>query len=61
MLSRIRKRFTYANVAMTVCLVFAVRGGAQGRKKYLVRTVRSRIGGAVAPRNEKCTVATLIC
>jgi hypothetical protein len=36
MFSRIRKRFTFANVVLTVALVFAMTGGAYAAKHYLI-------------------------
>ena len=36
MFSRISKRLSYANVAMTLALVFAMTGGAYAAKKYLI-------------------------
>jgi hypothetical protein len=36
MLSMIRKRVTFANVALTLALVFAMSGGAYAAKKYLI-------------------------
>jgi hypothetical protein len=40
MFSRIRKRLTYANVAMTLALVFAMTGGAYAAKKYLITSTK---------------------
>jgi Collagen triple helix repeat (20 copies) len=40
MFSMIRKRFTYANVAMTLALVFAMSGGAYAAKKYLITSTK---------------------
>ncbi len=40
MFSRIRKRFTYANVAMTLALVFAMTGGAYAAKRYLITSTK---------------------
>jgi Collagen triple helix repeat (20 copies) len=40
MFSMIRKRFTYANVAMTLALVFAMTGGAYAAKKYLITSTK---------------------
>jgi hypothetical protein len=40
MFSRIRKRFTYANVAMTLALVFAMSGGAFAAKHYLISSTK---------------------
>jgi hypothetical protein len=40
MLSAIRKRFTYANVAMTLALVFAMTGGAYAASKYLITSTK---------------------
>ena len=36
MFSIIRKRFTYANVVLTLALVFAMSGGAYAAKRYLI-------------------------
>jgi hypothetical protein len=35
-----RKRMTYANVAMTLALVFAMTGGAYAAKKYLITSTK---------------------
>jgi len=40
MFSAIRKRFTYANVAMTLALVFAMTGGAYAAKHYLITSTK---------------------
>jgi hypothetical protein len=40
MYSRIRKRFTYTNVAMTLALVFAMTGGAYAAGKYLITSTK---------------------
>ncbi len=40
MFSRISKRFTYANVAMTLALVFAMSGGAYAANKYLITSTK---------------------
>jgi hypothetical protein len=40
MFSRIRKRTTYANVVMTLALVFAMTGGAYAAKKYLITSTK---------------------
>jgi Collagen triple helix repeat (20 copies) len=40
MFSRIRKRITYANVAMTLALVFAMTGGAYAAKHYLITSTK---------------------
>lgn len=40
MLSRLRKHFTYANVALTVALVFAMSGGAYAAGKYLITSTK---------------------
>jgi hypothetical protein len=40
MFSRIRKRLTYANVAMTLALVFAMSGGAYAASKYLITSTK---------------------
>jgi hypothetical protein len=40
MFSRIRKRLTYANVAMTLALVFAMTGGAYAANKYLITSTK---------------------
>ena len=36
MFSKIRKRFSYTNVVLTIALVFAMSGGAYAAKKYLI-------------------------
>jgi collagen triple helix repeat protein len=40
MLSKIRRRMTWANVAMTLALVFAMSGGAYAAKKYLITSTK---------------------
>ncbi len=40
MLTAIRKRMTYVNVAMTLALVFAMTGGAYAAKKYLITSTK---------------------
>lgn len=40
MFSTIRQRFTYANVAMTLALVFAMSGGAYAAGKYLITSTK---------------------
>jgi hypothetical protein len=40
MFTRIRKRFTYANVALTVALLFAMSGGAYAAGKYLITSTK---------------------
>lgn len=40
MFSKIRKRFTYANVAMTLALVFAITGGAYAASKYVITSTK---------------------
>jgi hypothetical protein len=40
MLSRIRKRVTYANVAMTLALIFAMTGGAYAAGKILITSTK---------------------
>jgi hypothetical protein len=40
MFSMIRKRLTYANVAMTLALVFAMTGGAYAANKYLITSTK---------------------
>ena len=40
MFSSLRRRFTYANVAMTLALVFAMSGGAYAAKKYLITSTK---------------------
>lgn len=39
MFSRIRKRMTYANVAVTVALVFAMAGGAYAAGRCLITQI----------------------
>ncbi len=48
MFSMIRKRLTYANVAMTLALVFAMTGGAYAAKKYMI-TSKKQIKPSVGP------------
>ena len=40
MFSRLRKRFTYANVAMTLALVFAMSGGAYAAFTSLITSTK---------------------
>ena len=40
MFSRIRNRMTYANVVMTLALVFAMTGGAYAAKHYLITSTK---------------------
>jgi hypothetical protein len=40
MLSRLCKRFTYANVTMTLALVFAMSGGAYAARHYLITSTK---------------------
>ncbi len=40
MFSKIKKRFTYANVAMTLALVFAMSGGAYAASKYVISSTK---------------------
>lgn len=40
MLNALRKRMTYANIAMTLALVFAMTGGAYAAKKYLITSTK---------------------
>jgi hypothetical protein len=40
MLTRIRARFTYANLAVTLALVFAMTGGAYAANKYLITSTK---------------------
>jgi len=40
MLKALRKRMTYANVALTLALVFAMTGGAYAAKKYLITSTK---------------------
>jgi len=40
MFSLIRKRFTYANVVLTLALVFAMTGGAYAAKRYLITSTK---------------------
>jgi hypothetical protein len=40
MFTRISRRFTYVNVAMTVALVFAMSGGAYAAGKYLITSTK---------------------
>ncbi len=40
MFSKARKRLTYANVAMTLALVFAMSGGAYAAGKYLITSTK---------------------
>jgi hypothetical protein len=40
MFSRLRKRLTYANVAMTLALVFAMSGGAFAAGKFLITSTK---------------------
>ena len=40
MFSVIRRRATYANVAMTLALVFAMTGGAYAAKKWVITSTK---------------------
>src|ERR1700679_3432209 len=40
MFSRIRRRLTWANVAMTLALVFAMSGGAYAAGKYIITSTK---------------------
>jgi hypothetical protein len=40
MFSRIRRRFSYANIAATLALVFAMTGGAYAANKYLITSTK---------------------
>jgi hypothetical protein len=40
MFSRIRRRFSYANVVVTLALVFAMTGGAYAANKYLITSTK---------------------
>ncbi len=40
MYSRLRKHFTYANIALTLALVFAMSGGAYAAGKYLITSTK---------------------
>ena len=40
MFSAIRRRLTYANVALTIALVFAMSGGAYAAKRYLITSTK---------------------
>lgn len=40
MFSAIRRRFSYANVALTLALVFAMSGGAYAAKRYLITSTK---------------------
>jgi Collagen triple helix repeat (20 copies) len=40
MFSKIRKRITYSNVAMTIALVFVMTGGAFAASKYLITSTK---------------------
>lgn len=48
MFSRIRKRFTYANVAMTLALVFAMSGGAYAASKFVITSTKQIKPGVLA-------------
>jgi hypothetical protein len=57
MFSKLRKRFTYANVAMTLALVFAMTGGAYAAKHYFITSTKQispkvlkQIAGKVGPQ-----------
>jgi hypothetical protein len=40
MLPAIRRRFTYANVAITITLLFAMSGGAYAAKRYIITSTK---------------------
>jgi Collagen triple helix repeat (20 copies) len=48
MLSAIRRRITFANVAMTLALVFAMSGGAYAAGKYLITSTKQIKPGVLA-------------
>lgn len=57
MFSRIRKRLTYTNVAMTVALVFAMSGGAYAASKVIITSTKqikpsvvAQLKGKAGPR-----------
>jgi Collagen triple helix repeat (20 copies) len=65
MFSRIRKRITYANVAMTLALVFAMTGGAYAAKHYLITSTKQispkvlkALAGKTGPAGEKGPTGT---
>jgi collagen type VII alpha len=60
MFSAIRRRMTWANVAMTLALVFAMSGGAYAAKKYLITSTKqispkvlAQLKGAKGPAGER--------
>jgi hypothetical protein len=40
MFAKIRKRFTYTNIAMTIALIFAMSGGAYAAGKYVISSTK---------------------
>ncbi len=59
MFSKIRKRVTYANVTMTLALVFAMTGGAYAAKHYLITSTKQispnvlkQLKGAKGPKGD---------
>jgi hypothetical protein len=69
MFASIRKRLTWANVAMTLALVFAMSGGAYAAKRYLItstkqispkvlKTLQGKAGPAGAPGTQGPVGAT---
>jgi hypothetical protein len=40
MLSKLRRRLTYANVAVTLALVFAMSGGAYAASRYVITSIK---------------------
>ncbi|HTA13244.1 MAG TPA: hypothetical protein VK781_00110 [Solirubrobacteraceae bacterium] len=57
MFSWIRKRATYANVAMTLALVFAMTGGAYAAKKYLITSTKQISPGVLKSLQGKAGAA----
>ncbi|HEY5287016.1 MAG TPA: hypothetical protein VIJ50_07920 [Solirubrobacteraceae bacterium] len=57
MFSRIRKRLTYGNVAITVALVFAMTGGAYAAGKYVITSTKQISPKVVAALKGKAGAA----
>jgi hypothetical protein len=57
MISRIRKRVTFANVVMTLALVFAMSGGAYAAKRYVISSTKQISPKVVAQLRGKAGAA----